>query len=223
MNNGDKPAIAPLQECGWGFQILPYIEQDRLWKGGNGATLAQRQINAIQAVIPSLYCPTRRAALALPPRASWYGPAGTYSHGQTDYAGSNLNNTGVVIQTSVSSGVGVWANRGPISFASVRDGTANTFVVAEKRLNAANVGNYQGDDNEGYTSGWDHDVMRNGTLQPLGDPITGDGQQRFGSSHSGGFHAAFADGAVRVLNYSISLTTFTRLSARDDKQPTGEF
>lgn len=221
VNNNDKPAVAPLQQCGWGFQILPYIEQEQVWKGGSGATLNDRQINAIKAVIPTLYCPTRRPALSLSPTGSWYGPPGTYAHGQTDYAGSNTNNTGIIVQTAVdAAGVGIWAtNRGPIGISSVKDGTAYTFTVAEKRLNSTAVGGYQGDDNEGYTSGWDHDVMRYGDRQPLRDPMTGDGNQRFGSSHSGNFHAAFADGAVRGINYNISLTIFTRLSARQDGQP----
>src|SRR5437660_9387605 len=44
-----QPATGKAQECSWLFQILPYIEQDAIWKGGGGTTVAQCQINAISA------------------------------------------------------------------------------------------------------------------------------------------------------------------------------
>ena len=48
----------------------------------------------------------------------------------TDYAGSNHNNTGVVIQINND---GTWANGGPITTANITDGTSNTMALGEKR------------------------------------------------------------------------------------------
>ena len=58
---------------------------------------------------------------------------------------------------------------------------------------------------EGYTSGFDHDVMRYTDTghDPRPDTKTGDGQQRFGSSHPGGFMTVFADGTVQFISYDI--------------------
>src|SRR5438093_1117889 len=45
-----QPYTGPYQTSGWGFQILPYIEQDAVWKGGIAQgvnTVAGCQITAI--------------------------------------------------------------------------------------------------------------------------------------------------------------------------------
>ncbi|MBI1831606.1 MAG: DUF1559 domain-containing protein [Planctomycetes bacterium] len=202
------PATGPAQQAGWAFSILPFMDQMAAWQGGGGTTIAQCQINAIGAVIPAYYCPARRAPQALPPTGAWYGPAGTYAHGTMDYAGSNLENTGVIAYQICR------------RMADITDGSANTFMIGEKRLDTLNLGQYQGDDNEGYSSGWDHDSMRQTTIQPMRDTRTGSwGELRFGSSHPLVFHVVFGDGAVRPLNYDITLTTFTYLGQINDGQP----
>jgi prepilin-type N-terminal cleavage/methylation domain-containing protein len=209
-----QPATGAQQQGGWGFQILPFIEQGNVWKGGGGTTIAQCQINAISAVIPIMYCPARRLPVQLHPTGSWYGPAGTFGHGTMDYAASNLNNTGVVRY-----------GYGPlVTMNSITDGTSNTLMVGEKRLNIHYLNQYQSDDNEGYTDGWDHDAERYTNHPPLPDYNAnngGDGQQRFGGSHTGGFMAVLCDGHVRMINYSISQTTFDHLGTINDGQPLG--
>ena len=45
-----------------------------------------------------------------------------------------------------------------IKIADVTDGLSNTLMVGDKRLNLAYLGQIQGDDNEGYTAGWDHNA-----------------------------------------------------------------
>jgi len=97
-------ATGDQQWCGWGYQILPYIEQQAVFDGNGkaGGTVNDndRRIIAISTPIPSFYCPTRRPARALPPFPSWYpvdpnrarlGAPGTYGHGATDYASAFVN------------------------------------------------------------------------------------------------------------------------------------
>jgi hypothetical protein len=129
-------------------------------------------------------------------------------------------------------------NRPVIGLEGIIDGTANVILYGEKRLNVRAVGTYQGDDNEGWVSGWDHDVVRTCTLVPLPDPTTGDGQLRFGSSHSASFNVVMCDGAVKNVSFKIesnnnnrrpddtggattawNQTLFNRLGTRNDKLP----
>ncbi|MEO2091535.1 MAG: DUF1559 domain-containing protein [Gemmataceae bacterium] len=102
---------------------------------------------------------------------------------------------------------------------------AHTILLGEKRLNLQYLGRYQSDDNEGYTSGWDHDVIRWVGNPPAADyrGLNGDGGQRFGSSHPGQFMACMADGSVRGLRYSTDYTTLQRLAIRNDGQVAGDY
>jgi len=205
--NVGQPASLDTQKAGWGFQILPFIEQDNVYKGGNGATIAENQIAAISAKIPILFCPSRGAPRAFT-GGSWYGPGGAYAHGQTDYAASNSENTGIV----------PYGFNGKTMADMALDGTSNTIMVGEKRVNRAALSGFQGDDNEGYTSGWDGDVIRATNQQPAQDARSGDGQGRFGSSHPTGFQCVFGDGSVKMLSFGINLTTFSWLGNCNDGQ-----
>jgi prepilin-type N-terminal cleavage/methylation domain-containing protein len=203
-----QPWTGPNQHGGWGFQILPYIEGGNAWKGGNQTTIAGCQITAISTPNKVFFCPARRNPMVITGGA-WYGPPGSYGHAMTDYAASNLENTGIVA-------FGYTGRR----IADVTDGLSNTLLVGDKRLNLKHLGQFQSDDNEGYTDGWDHDTERYTTRLPLADysAVSGDGNQRFGSSHIGAFQAVFGDGSVHRVNYSINLTAFKHLGSINDGQ-----
>lgn len=213
---GSSPEIAPRQGMGWGYQILPWLEQRSLWEGPGGLTPMQISILAIQTPVPAFFCPSRRPPIALPNNPDWYTtPANsgqTYKHAPTDYAASNLDNNGAIIQSGPGASTNVTT-----SFASITDGTSNVLLLGEKRLNVIGINSYQGDDNEGYTSGWDHDTVRYTSRAPRPDfRGSGDGNQRFGASHPGGFLIALVDGSTRFLAYTVDLTTFHRLGQRGD-------
>lgn len=203
-----QPATGIQQQCGFLFQILPFIEQGAVHTGGGGATIAQCQINAISTPIKIYFCPTRTNGVRLlPPTGNWYTPGGTFAHAATDYAGSNADNTGMIVYSG---------NSQLIDFNAVTDGLSNTLLVAEKRMDLTNLGNYQSDDNEGYTSGWDHDMIRYTSQTPARDTRNGSGwgELRFGSSHSSGITALLGDGSVRNIVFSVSQTTFNALGTR---------
>jgi prepilin-type N-terminal cleavage/methylation domain-containing protein len=227
-----QPATGRDQYAGWPFQILPFIEQDNLWRGTGAANIAAAQKQAIATPVKTFFCPARRAPKAFNDNSCWYpdpalnppspAPDGTtifqtaVPHAQTDYAGSNLNNTGMIVHF----------NQAPITLAGVVDGLSNTLMVADKRLNVAKITGFQPDDNEGYTAGWDHDTMRqtecnNHNCGPQPDPRTGDGQDLFGSSHPAGIQAVLGDGSVRTITFSISGETFYRLGNKADGNPLG--
>ncbi|MFO0925587.1 MAG: DUF1559 domain-containing protein [Gemmataceae bacterium] len=201
-----QPASGKQQLAGWGFQILPYIEQDNVWKGGGKTTIADQQIQAIGAPIKTMFCPSRRGAAALAPTGSWYGPGGTYAHSQTDYgACQGTNNNGAVAYND-----GTFDG---VRMTTIHDGTSNTLLLGDKRLNLQGLGGYQGDDNEGYSSGWDHDVIRRTDRLPMPDPSAAGawGEERFGSSHSSGVNVTMCDGGVRHISYTIDANVFAAL------------
>src|SRR5262245_735149 len=49
------PAVGADQQAGWGFQILPFIEQDAVWKGGSATTDGARALVAIGTPIKTFF------------------------------------------------------------------------------------------------------------------------------------------------------------------------
>jgi prepilin-type N-terminal cleavage/methylation domain-containing protein/prepilin-type processing-associated H-X9-DG protein len=205
--NPGAPATEPNQQGGWGFQILPFIEGENVWKGGGATTIDACIITAISTPNKLFFCPARSGVRVISGN-SWYGPPGNYGHAMTDYAASNLNNTGILAY-------GYQGKR----MTDITDGTSNTLMLGDKRLNRHFLGMFQSDDNEGYTDGWDHDVERytDRYHPPLPDysKTSGDGAQRFGSSHTGGFMVAMCDGSVHLITYGIDPLVFQALGTRD--------
>jgi prepilin-type N-terminal cleavage/methylation domain-containing protein/prepilin-type processing-associated H-X9-DG protein len=203
-----QPAVGADQRAGWGFQILPYLEAGSAWRGGGGVTELDRQLIAVRATNPTYFCPTRRP----PQQATFSDPA--YFNGMTvttalcDYAGSNSEGTGVVQRYT------------PSRIRDITDGTSNTLMVAEKRMNLALMGQPQLDDDIGYTSGWDNNMMRRTRRQPRPDFFNPDNNstKRFGSSHPGRFNAVLADGSVRPISYYIDRKLFKYLGHKSDGQ-----
>lgn len=206
------PASGPKQAASWMFQILPYIEQQPVWSGGGGATVADCQINAIRSEIRVLFCPARRGPQSFV-KPAWYGPPGADAHALTDYAG-NVGDTSNGPLVPVSNGA---YRNGFMTFVRITDGTSNTILLGDKRLNVARLGGDQLDDNEGYTSGWDQDTLRyvSSAYTPRPDIYDGDGDggHRFGSSHGAGFQAAFCDGHVDIISYDIDPNIFDNIGS----------
>ncbi len=197
-----QPAVGAAQQAGWAFQILPHLEAANTWKAG--------PVVAIATPHPVYFCPSRRAPQTIT-FADTYIPrlTGTpLTHALCDYGGSNWEGTGVVRRFV------------PTRMAEITDGTSNTFVVSEKRLNLATLGVVVPDDNEGYTAGWDPDTIRSAAAAPQRDffGVASDSLFRFGSSHPAGINAVFADGSVRPIRYTIDPVLFGYLANRSDGQ-----
>jgi prepilin-type processing-associated H-X9-DG protein len=205
------PQVGEFQRASWAFQILPQLEALTVWNG-QGVTDAERSISAVGAKLPVFFCPSRRL-----PQAVTYGDPGymgglKVKHALCDYAGSNFE------------GTGVFRRYEPRSLADITDGTSTTLLVGEKRLNRTGLGSWQEDDNEGYTAGWDEDTLRRTDLPPLRDYSgSGDGEERFGSSHPSGLNAVFADGSVHIIHYTINNQTFNYMGNIGDNQVINPF
>jgi prepilin-type N-terminal cleavage/methylation domain-containing protein/prepilin-type processing-associated H-X9-DG protein len=239
-----QPAIAPQQEWGWAYQILPYIEQDALWRtpytlpgkpAGSGDALVQ------STPVPMFFCPVRRDPTVL-----------TRNEGKRalmDYAANggtfgNLPNGTLQDWHDADNGVMLRSSYNKtLTLTDISDGTSYTLMVGEKNLNRAFLndpsqptGYNVGDDNSGWSIGMDWDIVRWADEPPAIDRFdsTTNGSQSktyFGSAHPGGFMAAFCDGSVRMIRYDISSVysqvvpkaygnfgVFQRLCIRNDGQ-----
>ncbi len=227
-NWDDTTAGAPNRDgYNWRYLILPYIEQDNLFRTTDRAVLYATPVK-------TMYCPTRRIPTV-------YGASA-----RSDYAG-NAGSTftgGTPTNNSVGAGAGldgvvVRANAPAVTMVNITDGTSNTLMVAEKWLHPAQQGRDGGDNEPWVNAGWDECVVRIGggtftyTHPTSGQSITvartpnhdldapnpGTSatiwNQSFGSSHSGAMNAVFADGSVRSVRYSVSPDVFKNICTRN--------
>jgi prepilin-type N-terminal cleavage/methylation domain-containing protein len=203
-----QPLVGEPQQAGWGFQILPYVEAANTWRGGQATDDLDRIRVAVGTPNKLFFCPSRRGEMTVTFQDTGYFDDLPVITALCDYAASNFEETGVVLY------------RYPTRIADVTDGTSNTLLVGDKRLNRAHLGQPQDDDDTGYASGFDADVIRYTDRPPAPDysAPTGDGDMRFGSSHTGVFDVVFVDGSVHALPYSINPMAFAYLGNKSDGQ-----
>jgi prepilin-type N-terminal cleavage/methylation domain-containing protein/prepilin-type processing-associated H-X9-DG protein len=257
----------------WSYQILPFIEQDNVYKLGrddppiwpkpagpaDGSGYAGETIVARQ-LIKTYYCPTRRSPT---------GYGSSVKTGRLDYAGCAGYFTGEVHEGfgdapapplgalvngnpanerthwnfgdfAGRKGVVVWPGYGAKRTAiGIPDGSSNTIAVAEKNIPPMVEGSDGGDNENWNNSCWDEDNVRwhfpplsdtdpkafyKGGPKPGGGTITGTVWRRyFGSRHSGGMNAVFADGSVHFIRFGVDPVTYMRLCVADDGQVVGDY
>jgi prepilin-type N-terminal cleavage/methylation domain-containing protein len=235
----NMPATAPNQNWGWGYQILPYIEQSAVWT--NPSDDAVRG-----ATLPIYFCSSRRKPMAIV-----VGPnVPPIPAGMIDYVGNGgIDRILEPMQLQVVNGIGVdipgaaygngtdgvvvrkpgFPNRGQsLRLSIITDGTSNTMLIGEKRLQPELLGRPQSHDDQGFTSGWDRDEVCWGNIPPEGDRRGQPGYYQFGSAHPSAFCAVFCDGSVRLIRYNIQsnnepsatapLGVWQRICKRDDGQ-----
>jgi prepilin-type N-terminal cleavage/methylation domain-containing protein/prepilin-type processing-associated H-X9-DG protein len=193
---GSSPQQPPNQLVGFHYQILPYIEQDNLWKQFSNDAWTNPGVTS-RTIVQMYFCPSRRAPAinnwgramndyaGLIPGANWPGAPNPPTPTNTDYGWNNRYDHGGVVARCNG-----WSNNqvngtneidGPmadikITFASVSDGTSNTVVISEKWQNPRVYLSGSGNDDQGWLCGWDPDVIRITAAAPRQDfiPSTGD-------------------------------------------------
>ncbi|MGE3798225.1 MAG: DUF1559 domain-containing protein, partial [Thermomicrobiales bacterium] len=131
----------------WCYQILPFIEQETLYRNPTVGTLDSTPVKIF-------YCPSRRHAVLYngKNKVDYAGNAGTFPDGAN----------GIVTRPP-----GCRACRIP----DILDGTSLTVMIGEKQLNSAMFGQ-SADDNEAcFRPGWNDDweVYRTGNSPPARD------------------------------------------------------
>jgi prepilin-type N-terminal cleavage/methylation domain-containing protein len=222
------PAVYDHQAWGWMYQLLPFIEQQNLWKNTNDSAIASTPVMAY--FCPSvgqirIYPYSQNGDSQTPLRAmnDYLGNGGTYGLGQLTYPGGSMD--GPIVPAKARSGKRV-------RITDIKDGTSNTILIGEKMLyhKAFTNQSYCSDD-QGFVDGWDNDTMGyayggNGSGGPPvppqkidpAQPEPGDCGGIFGSIHAA-CHFVFCDGSVHVVNYGIDPITWTRLCSGTDGKP----
>src|SRR5262249_27505740 len=85
-----SPAVGQAQHAGWGFQILPFLEGDNAWHGGQATTDAGRALVAIATPHKVFFCPSRRSPQTVTFSDPEYLGGAKVTHALCDYAASNL-------------------------------------------------------------------------------------------------------------------------------------
>ena len=240
------------QPGGWGYNILPYVEEQALHDLGTGGNTAEiKRTSAMRRSTPvaTYLCPSRRGVQAFPlANAAWYVKEPLLSDpaalgARNCYAGNGGTNTNVVDSgpTSLDEGDttyqfpaiaepgnafhdGIVANRSQVTLSQLTDGTTHTYLAAEKYVNPDNymTGTDNGDDQTIYNGGW-RDVLRfTRGLPPKRDQSGIDFSWHFGSAHQQGIQAAMADGSVRMIAFSVDPLLHVNLSNRADGAVLGE-
>jgi hypothetical protein len=101
--------------------------------------------------------------------------------------------------------------------ASIFDGLSNTCLLGEKYVMAGkyDVGTDDGDCRP-MMIGYSHDSVRWAIEPPAADARKESHPTAFGSAHRGGWNVAYADGAVRTVDFDIDPTLHRQLASRDN-------
>jgi prepilin-type N-terminal cleavage/methylation domain-containing protein len=216
--NGSVPATWETQQWGWGYQILPYIEQSTIY-------FLPTDAEVVNNAIAVYFCPSRRPPVTLVDTNYGFPPT---PRGMSDYAGcagmdqSNPPAPGTLLGNGLD-GLVIRQGYGKVRLSKVVDGASNTIMVGEKRHNLQFVtSETECDDCQGFVSGWDNDAVRWGVYQPEPDywstsqmGCTYRGTQ-FGGSHPGGVQVAFGDGTVRMIRYDVDPTVYQNACSSND-------
>jgi len=121
---------------------------------------------------------------------------------------------------------------GKMTFSKITDGAAHTMFAAEKWVHTSQYDGVLGipAEDRGWADGWDFDQLRSALIAPISDSTDPDADNNhtagynypFGSAHSGGINAMFADGSVRSISYDVDLENFNRMGNRLDGEIVSE-
>jgi prepilin-type N-terminal cleavage/methylation domain-containing protein len=214
--NGGTPADYRTQNWGWGYQILPYIEQGNLFNvpAGTGnppiqnpSTPGPGDIQVASTPVKTYICPSCRGATIYQyNQAGWGGTGANGRRAMGDYNGNggSGNNDGALTPNIANGGV-------IVNFARIgQKGTANTLMIGEKYIDFVR-GASQSDcnDDQGWTDGWDNDSISFGSNgPPRQNGRAGTCGTIFGSQHPTSMQGVLCDGSVRGVSYNVNPNMF---------------
>ena len=217
FNSPGKPEGPTMQNWGWMYQLLPFIERKPLWA---------QPLDSVVAIttVTTYVCPTKTI------RVYPYGNPLSPMRAQSDYVGNG----------------GTWAAFSPVGpptnacdgplrpqglnaqFRDIRDGLSQTLFAAEKYLDGEGP---RCNDDQGWTDGWDNDAIcsshgpGNAASPPIPPYKHGQLASQLGScgGYFGSIHNAmisvFCDGSVKRIATSIDAKVFEKVCSGNDGKP----
>ena len=210
---------------GWGYNILPFIEQHSLHDLGKGQSAAAKRTAVAQRLghrLTVFTCPTRRNG---GPYANGWGI--TYRDSDTvtqvfrgDYAANSghqdadeffagpaslaAGDSPTFPWPSTNGLSGLIFQRSEIANDDITRGRSEVYLLGEKYLNPDRYldGN-DAADNENVITGFNNDNFRSTFFPPLRDRRGYSDSFRFGSAHLNGAFMAYADGSVRLIMFTV--------------------
>jgi len=213
----------------WSVFLLPYIEQDALYRTFDLTKKYYDQTSFDYKAQVSVYlCPARRDAPQigqLPEdnaASTMLGTLGDYAVAAGDNtiddvtASDKPGAKGSMIIGIRNGSTGAWDSR--TTFASVSDGLSNTLFIGEKHIRGSLFGQVKGD-----RTIWNGDTANVfSRVAGPGNPIIADintsTDARFGSYHTAVCQFVFGDGSVKPLSVTTPEATLSLLVQRDDGQ-----
>jgi prepilin-type N-terminal cleavage/methylation domain-containing protein/prepilin-type processing-associated H-X9-DG protein len=235
MNPAATSNPDPAIGWGWGTLILPYLEQEPLFKSINVNSIAMNNNSAgavafRKTVIKGFLCPSDDTGL------NTFTTNG-FELAKCSYAG--MNGQAELADFDTAFGAGMLLRGRGVSISEVTDGLSNTLFVGERSSKSAKqaigmlpgvctwVGALPGGDLDGespalYILGHTGDITdphKPNTPQPDGFYHAED----FTSKHSGGVNFLFGDGSVRFITDSINGQTWAKLGTRAGGEVPGDY
>ena len=238
---GAVPNFAP-----WTVYLLPYIEQDNLYKQYDLGQPNNSDANAFvrTSLVKTYICPSDVTGAFVPTQPeSGYGSGVTYMPGSyRGVAGKSIATTGKWFDSQTASeSDGPPEFRGvlhvvdvnglrPERFGSITDGTSSTLMVGEyatrshpsrRTFWAYSWNQYNKSSGQPYSRTLlnDYDACRVAG-GPGGDNAC---KRAWGSFHTGGLNFAFCDGSVRSISLSVDLQTLAALCTIAGGELVGEY
>jgi prepilin-type N-terminal cleavage/methylation domain-containing protein/prepilin-type processing-associated H-X9-DG protein len=224
--NGDPDRGSGRQQPGgWGYNVLPYIEQGNLYGLGYRLPPAQKRAAVAQRIstpLPLFCCPSRRPCQAWPNgwNITYWDSDPVTQLGRMDYAANSgdqpvdeffagpptlaAGDDPSYPWPSTDGLSGVIFQRSELKLTDIPRGLGNTYLIGEKYLNPdAYTTGTAASDNENLYTGFDNDNSRCTYYPPHRDRPGYADTFSFGSAHPAGLNMAYCDGSVRYILYGV--------------------
>lgn len=213
----------------WLARLLPYVEQNNLYRQGRIPNSTLVQSGAIDRSVALFLCPSDESGPG--PRLNAGNLKGV-PVGLTSYLGVSGANWGDDLQGIGPNFLTNWRNPGTngsfdghsngdgiffrtdytrrLRLTDISDGTSNTFMIGEGVAAVSQWVSWPYANNSNATCAIPPNVKRpDGTDYP---PWNWQNNESFRSRHPGGLHFAFADGSARFISDSIALPVYRGLA-----------
>jgi prepilin-type N-terminal cleavage/methylation domain-containing protein/prepilin-type processing-associated H-X9-DG protein len=221
------PSRLPGESASWAWLILPYLEQDNLYRTWDlSQGIAGLPKNTNLAPVPVYFCPSRRSkntttASQVFSQRSTCQVIKSVPGALGDYA-VNIGTTGMDVPLADGMGQIIQPNGAfeyavGISLLQISDGTSNTLMVGEKNVPPDSFGFYPWDCSIYDGHNYPCSTRAAGPGFPLASSRYDTGW-KFGSYHPTTVQFAFADGSVHGLKLTTLPVTLGLLASRNDGQ-----